>query len=96
MPVVFYGSSITHGAAAGRPGNTYENFISQKYNLDYVNLGFAGQAKGEVNMAEYIAGLRMCAFVCDYDHNAPDADYLEKTHYRFYEIIRESILIYPI
>lgn len=90
MPVVFYGSSITHGAAAGRPGNTYENFISQKYNLDYVNLGFAGQAKGEVNMAEYIAGLHMCAFVCDYDHNAPDADYLKETHYRFYEIIREK------
>ena len=31
-PVVFYGSSITHGAAAGRPGNTYLNFISQKCN----------------------------------------------------------------
>ena len=90
IPVVFYGSSITHGAAAGRPGNTYENFISQKYNLDYVNLGFAGQAKGEVNMAEYIAGLNMCAFVCDYDHNAPDANHLMETHYRFYEIIREK------
>ena len=89
-PIVFYGSSITHGAAAGRPGNTYENFISQKYNVDYINLGFAGRAKGEKEMAEYIAGLEMCAFVCDYDHNAPDAKHLEETHYRFYEIIRKA------
>ncbi len=90
LPVVFYGSSITHGAAAGRPGNTYENFVSQKYNLDYINLGFAGQAKGEKEMAEYITSLKMCAFVCDYDHNAPDAQHLENTHYPFYEIIRKS------
>jgi len=89
-PVVFYGSSITHGAAAGRPGNTYENFISQKYNLDYVNLGFAGRARGETAMAEYIAGLDMCAFVCDYDHNAPTIEHLEMTHYPFYEIIRKA------
>lgn len=89
-PVVFYGSSITHGAAAGRPGNTYESFISQKYNLDYVNLGFAGNAKGDSNMAEYIANLDMSAFVCDYDHNAPNEKHLEDTHYPFYEIIRKK------
>ncbi len=89
-PIVFYGSSITHGAAAGRPGNTYENFISQKYNLDYINLGFAGNAKGEPAMAEYISKLEMCVFVCDYDHNAPDEKHLRDTHYRFYEIIRQK------
>lgn len=89
-PIVFYGSSITHGAAAGRPGNTYENFISQKRNLDYINLGFSGNAKGEPTMAEYIAGLEMCAFVCDYDHNAPNAEHLARTHYPFYETIRSK------
>lgn len=89
-PVVFYGSSITHGGAAGRPGNTYENFISQRYNLDYINLGFAGNAKGETRMAQYIAGLDMCAFVCDYDHNAPNAEHLRNGYYPFYEIIRKA------
>ena len=89
-PVVFYGSSITHGAAAGRPGNTYESFISQKYNLDYVNLGFSGSARGEQAMAEYIAGLDMGVFVCDYDHNAPSLEHLENTHYAFYETIRKK------
>ena len=89
-PVVYYGSSITHGAAAGRPGNTYESFISQQYNLDYVNLGFSGSARGEQVMARYIAGLPMSVFVCDYDHNAPSLEHLQNTHYAFYETIREK------
>lgn len=89
-PVVFYGSSITHGAAAGRPGNTYENFISQKYNINYINLGFAGNAKGEQAIAEYIASLSMSVFVCDYDHNTPSLEHLESTHYSFYETIRKK------
>ncbi len=89
-PIVFYGSSITHGAAASRPGNTYEALISEKYNLNYVNLGFAGNAKGEQQMAEYIAGRDMSLFVCDYDYNAPTVEYLLETHYRFYEIIRKK------
>jgi hypothetical protein len=40
-------------------------------------------------MAEYIAGLDMSAFVLDYDHNAPGHEYLEETHFRFYETIRK-------
>lgn len=90
LPVVYYGSSITHGAAAGRPGNTYESFISQKYNLDYVNLGFSGSARGEQVMAEYIAGLPMSVFVCDYDHNAPSVEHLQNTHFAFYETFRKA------
>ena len=87
-PVVFYGSSITHGAAASHPGNTYESMISQRYNLDYRNLGFAGRAKGEQTVADFMADLPMCLFVSDYDFNAPNAEHLEKTHYRLYETIR--------
>ena len=90
LPVIFYGSSITHGASAGRPGNTYENFISQRYNLHYRNLGFAGLAKAEDAMAVYLSQQEMCAFVCDYDHNASDAEHLQKTHYKLYETIRRK------
>lgn len=89
-PVIFYGSSITHGAAAGRPGNTYENFIAQKYNIHYRNMGFSGGAKGEQKMADFLAELPMRVFVCDYDHNAPTAEHLRKTHYKLYETIRQA------
>ncbi len=89
-PIVFYGSSITHGAWASRPGNTYLSMISQKYNLNYTNMGFAGSALGEEKIIRYISELKMSAFVCDYDHNAPDIKHLKNTHRRVYEIIREK------
>ncbi len=89
-PVVFYGSSITQGASASRPGNIYENIISLRMNMDYINLGFAGNAFGEKEIAEYIKDLDMSVFVCDYDHNAPTPEHLANTHKRFYDIIRSA------
>ncbi|MBQ8804063.1 MAG: hypothetical protein IJZ53_10535 [Tyzzerella sp.] len=88
VPIVFYGSSITQGASASRPGNSYENFISRKLDCNYINLGFSGSAMGETVVAEYISGLSMSAFVMDYDHNAPNTEHLQKTHEQFYKIIR--------
>lgn len=88
LPVVFYGSSITHGAVASRPGNIYESLIAQKYNMNFVNLGFPGSAKAEDAMTEYLAGRKMCAFVSDYDFNAPNVEHLNNTHYKMYETIR--------
>lgn len=89
-PIVYYGSSITQGACAIRPGMSYESLISRRFEIDYINLGFSGNAKGEPQMAEYIAGLPMSVFVCDYDHNAANKTDLENTHFKFYEIIREK------
>jgi len=87
-PVVYYGSSITQGGCASRPGKSYEELISRKYDINYLNLGFSGNAKGEPAIREFMAGLDMSAFVCDYDHNAPSAEHLQETHYPLYEAIR--------
>lgn len=89
-PVVFYGSSIVHGSAATRPGNIYPLMISRMLNVDILNLGFSGRARGERPMAEWMATLPMSVFVCDYDHNAPTPEHLEETHYAMYEVIREK------
>lgn len=89
-PVVIYGSSIVHGTAATRPGSIYPLMISRDLNVDVLNLGFSGRAKGELSMAEWIATLPMSIFVCDYDHNVPTPEYLEATHYPFYEVIRKK------
>ena len=89
-PIIIYGSSIVHGTAASRPGNIYPAILSRELNLDFRNIGFSGNAKGEPVLAEYLATLPMSAFVCDYDHNSPNVDHLEETHHRFYEIIREK------
>ncbi len=64
--------------------------LSRALNLDYRNIGFSGQARGEDVMAEWLSTLPMSVFVCDYDHNAPTVEHLEATHHRFYEIIRKN------
>lgn len=87
-PVVYYGSSITQGGCASRPGNSYQSIISRQLDLDYINLGFSGSGKAEKAICDYMADLPMCMFVSDYDHNAPNAEYLEKTHFALYETIR--------
>lgn len=89
-PVVFYGSSITQGGCASRPGNSYQAIISRLLDCDYVNLGFSGNARAEDTIAEYIAELKMSCFVYDYDHNAPSCDHLSATHERMFKIIREK------
>lgn len=89
-PIVFYGSSITNGACASRPGLAYPAKISRMLDANYINLGFGGLCKGERSMAEYIASLDMSLFVLDYDYNAPDPDHLRETHERVYKIVREK------
>lgn len=89
-PIVFYGSSITQGGCASRPGTSYESIISRKYDCNYINLGFSGNAKAEDAITQYMATLDMAAFVSDYDHNAPSCQYLADTHYKMYETIRKA------
>ncbi|MCR5041530.1 MAG: SGNH/GDSL hydrolase family protein [Clostridia bacterium] len=95
-PVVYYGSSITQGGCASRPGNAYENIVSRELGVDHVNLGFSGSAKGEDEITEYIAGLDMSAFVLDYDHNAPTAGHLKSTHEKMFLAIREKHPVIPV
>ncbi len=89
-PVIFYGSSITQGGCASRPGNSYAAMACRALNLDYVNLGFSGSGKAEDAITRYMADLGMSVFVSDYDHNAPNAEYLRETHERMYRTIREK------
>ena len=90
VPIVFYGSSTTQGACASRPGNAYPLILSRALDADILNLAFWGNAKGEAEMARYIAELDMAAFVYDYDYNAPTAEHLKATHEAMFKIIREK------
>ncbi len=88
--IVYYGSSITQGSCASRPGNSYESIISRKFDCDYINLGFSGSAIAENEIAEYIKSLKMSVFVYDYDHNAPSPEFLKDTHENMFNIIRSA------
>lgn len=70
-PVVFYGTSITHGGCASRPGACYTNILSRRLRLPVLNLGFSGSGQGEPEVAEAIATLEDPAlFVLDYQANS--------------------------
>lgn len=87
-PIVYYGSSITQGGCASRPDNAYPALLSLRQDVDFINLGFSGSARGEKAMAEYISSLPCSILVMDYDHNAPSAEHLESTHFDFYKTFR--------
>ena len=89
-PIVYYGSSITQGGCASRPGNSYQSIISRRLDTNYINLGFSGSARAEEQIVQYIADMKMSVFVCDYDHNAPDSTHLKNTHLPLYRNIREK------
>ncbi len=89
-PILFYGSSITQGGCASRPGNNYMNHVCRWLDADFINLGFSGSARGELCIADYIASLGLSAFVMDYDFNAPNSVHLARTHYAFYRRIRDA------
>ncbi len=95
-PVVFYGSSITQGGCASRPGNSYQALLARWLGFDYINLGFSGSALAEPTMREYIASLDMRVFVMDYDHNAPDVSHLRNTHEVLYQTVRAAHKDLPI
>jgi len=99
-PVVFYGSSITQGGCASRPGACYPAILSRRLDFDYYNFGFSGNCLGEPELARYLAQFDASAFILDYDYNTPNADHLGKTHWNFYSILRKAhpnmpILILP-
>lgn len=89
-PIVYYGSSITQGACASRPGRTYPAIIERRCNIDYINLGFSGNAKAEDCVISHIASLDMSVFVMDYDHNAPSLEHLKNTHEKLFLAVREK------
>lgn len=89
-PIVYYGSSITQGGCASRPGMSYQAIVSNQIDCDYINLGFSGNAKAEDEIIDYIKNLDMSVFVYDYDHNAPSIEHLKRTHEKMFKAIREK------
>lgn len=92
---LYYGSSITEGGC-GSVINAYNAIISRRLDLDYYNFGFSGNAKGELEMADYINTVDMSIFIMDYDHNAPNVEHLRRTHEPFFKRIREKHRELPI
>jgi len=64
-PIVFYGTSITHGACASRPGMAFPAILGRRLALPTINLGFSGNGQMDLELADYLGELDPCAFVID-------------------------------
>ena len=89
-PIVFYGSSITHGVGSSRPANTYPALLCRKVGAPLVNLGVGGGCRAELEVADALAEIDCAVFVMDYEHNSGNNGYLAKTHEPFFKRLREK------
>jgi len=87
--VIVYGTSITQGGCAARPGMAYTNILSRRLNVEFINLGFSGNGKGEPELARLIAEIeRPGCYVLDYEANAGEG--VRTTLEPFIAILREA------
>lgn len=87
--VVVYGTSITQGGCASRPGMAFTNILSRRINREFINLGFSGNGKGEPELAHIINEIPDSAcFVLDYDANVNTVEALQKSLPEFIHILR--------
>ena len=64
-PVVFYGTSITHGGCANRPGLSFVNIVGRDLDVPVYNLGFSGSGIMELELADVIAKVDASCYVLD-------------------------------
>lgn len=64
-PVVIYGTSITQGCCANRPGMAYPAILGRRLDVPMINLGFSGNGKAEPEVARLLAELDPVVYVLD-------------------------------
>ena len=64
-PVVFYGSAVTQGLGASRPGLSFVNIVGRMLDVPVVNLGFSGGCLMELEMSEHLAAIDASCYVLD-------------------------------
>ena len=93
--VVFYGTSITQGGCASRPGISYTSILSRRLDAPVINLGFSGNGKCEPELAHLLAELDPAAYVLDALPNMFPED-VERRLPEFIEILRAARPTTPI
>jgi len=63
--LVFYGTSITHGGCASRPGMAYPAILGRRLNRPVVNLGFSGNGRMEAAVGELLGELDAGVYIID-------------------------------
>lgn len=77
-PIVFYGTSIMHGACASRPGMSIPGIVGRRLNLPVINLGFSGNGVMEPEVGALLAELDPCLYAIDCLPNMQAAQVAER------------------
>ena len=88
-PIVFYGTSITQGGCASRPGMVHTAILQRRLNFPVINLGFSGNGKMEPEMATLFAELDPAVYVLDCLPNMSAAEVTERFE-PFVEVLRKA------
>src|ERR1051325_3306844 len=64
-PVVVYGTSITQGGCASRGANGWVPLVGRILGVDIVNLGFSGNAKCDMEVADLLTEIDAACYVND-------------------------------
>lgn len=78
-PIVFYGTSILHGASASRPGMAFPAILGRRFNRSTINLGFSGNGRMEPAVGELLAELDPCLYAIDCLPNMTPEQVAERT-----------------
>jgi lysophospholipase L1-like esterase len=95
--VIMYGTSITQGGCASRPGLLPTNIWSRRFPYEFINLGFSGNGKGEPELARIIAEIEAPALlILDYVSNAESPERYAATLPEFVRLFRERHADVPV
>ncbi len=78
-PVVFYGTSITQGGCASRPGMVHTSILGRKFDRPMINLGFSGSGTLDLPIADLMAEIDAAVYVLDCIPNLSPAQVAERT-----------------
>ena len=88
-PAIFYGTSITQGGCASRPGLSHQATVGRALNIDYANYGFSGKGRCERELAEALAEAKASCFVLDVGQNT-SVEMLDERFRTFVDVLREA------
>lgn len=64
-PLLFYGTSIMHGACASRPGMSITGIVGRRLDVPVINLGFSGNGLMEKTVGDFLVELDPAVYIID-------------------------------
>ena len=78
-PLVFYGTSITQGGCASRPGMVHTAILGRRLDRPVINAGFSGNGRMEAEVGRFLAEIDAAVFVIDCLPNLNPAQVAQRT-----------------